>query len=384
MAKVKQYSKQETQANVFEHSQAKLDFYRNYLWRYLNILLHDNFTSKINIYDIFCGIGIYEDGGKGSPIIAMEAIKNAIAKHPSKIITLTINDVEKEKVNTATNHINENYQNICLFKAHNQDAKEMFAIVLNNLKQSKKDEKNLIFIDPYGYKEIYKQNILNIMKAGKSEIILFLPIANMYRFSNVALIDEENNSYKHLKRFIEEFFDDKNHQIYQENYDGQIDYIEFIKEAFSFNDKYFSASYSIQRDTKNYYAMFFITSHIYGLEKILETKWQLDNLCGEGFEQTKEATLFDSINQDEKIFNCKEKLKICLNLFLTKNYRSNNEIYEYTLKCGFLPKHANETLENIKDKLIFDRDIQLRKKSFLLGYQYHKNNDIKYKVKIKE
>jgi len=325
----------------------------------------------------------YPDGGKGSPIVAIEAIKTAISKYPNKTVSLTINDIDKEKVIIATNYINENHKDTCSVNTYNKDAKEMFEVVIANIKKSQKNEKNLVFIDPYGYKEIFKQNIIDIMKAGKSEIILFLPIANMYRFSPVSLTDKENNSYTHLRRFIEDFFEDTHHPIYQKTYNGQIDYIGFIKKAFSFNNEYFSASYSIERDTKTYYALFFITSHIYGLEKILETKWSLDSLCGEGFEKQKEATLFDEINHDEKTTNCQAKLVECINLFLSEGFKSNNEIYEYVLKCGFLPKYANEILENMKSTLIFDRDIKLRKKAFLLGYKYYKNKNIKYKVKIK-
>lgn len=68
MSNKKNHSKKETLNNVFEHSQAKLDFYKNYLWRYLNILLNDNFTDKINIYDVFCGIGIF------TQMVAKEAL----------------------------------------------------------------------------------------------------------------------------------------------------------------------------------------------------------------------------------------------------------------------------------------------------------------------
>lgn len=382
MGKNRACTKRETQNNVFEHSKAKLEFYQNYLWRYLTVLLNDQYTTKINIYDVFCGVGIYEDGGKGSPIRAIETIKNLYNKHPMKSITLTVNDIDTEKVQKVESYINDNFKNVCEFVAYNQNATEMIETVITNIEKSKKDEKNLVFIDPYGYKEIYKQNILDIMEAGKSEIILFLPISNMYRFSKDAINNEENKSYMHLRRFIEEFFD-MNHPIYEGKFEHQLEYIEFIKTALCFNDVFFSASYPIQRDTKNYYALFFTTSHIYGFEKILETKWSLDQLSGEGFEKTKLPTLFDEVNRGEKISNSQAKLRDCIISFLSKDYKSNNEIYEYILKCGFLPKHTNEVLEEIREKLILDRDLTLRKKSFFLGYKYYKNNDIKYKVKMK-
>jgi three-Cys-motif partner protein len=57
------------------HSQAKLEFFEKYLSRYLRILYLAKSIKQINIYDVFCGMGIYNDGGKGSPIIAFDAIK---------------------------------------------------------------------------------------------------------------------------------------------------------------------------------------------------------------------------------------------------------------------------------------------------------------------
>jgi three-Cys-motif partner protein len=58
------------------HSQEKVKFYKTYLNRYLRIMCLSKHIDRINIYDVFCGMGIYEDGGKGSPIAAFDEIKN--------------------------------------------------------------------------------------------------------------------------------------------------------------------------------------------------------------------------------------------------------------------------------------------------------------------
>ncbi|MCF6340737.1 MAG: three-Cys-motif partner protein TcmP [Sulfurimonas sp.] len=375
-------NKQETKNNIFEHSQAKLNFYKNYLVKYLVILLNDVHTKQINIYDIFCGIGIYADGNQGSPVIAMEIIKELTEKYPLKKITLTINDKEKSKVDFVSNYIDEKYKNICNVSSFNLDAVKMLKNVNEDIKKTKKGIKNLVFIDPYGYKEIYKDDILNIMNSKNSEIILFLPIAQMYRFSDSALTDEENNSYKHLRRFIKEFFDE-NHPFHTEQSKNQLKYIGFIKEAVSFNDKYFSASYSIQRDSKNYYALFFITNHIYGLDRIIDTKWKLDNNCGEGFKKEKTINLFTDIFEEENKENCLEKLEIKLLEYL-KELRTNNELYKFTLKAGYMPKQINEILKILKknNKLKFSDD--KTNNYFYIAWQYYKDNDIRYEVKIIE
>lgn len=374
--------KQDTKENVREHSQAKLDFYQNYLIKYLMILLSDPYTNEINIYDIFCGIGIYEDGNHGSPIIAIKIIKDLLQKYPQKNINLIINDIDKSKIDFVSQYIDNNYKNVCRVNSHNLDATEMLKIVNQSIYESKKGTKNLVFIDPYGYKEIYKNDILKIMDSKKSEIIIFLPIAQMYRFSNAALTDEENNSYRHLRRFIQDFFD-VTHPIHDENLDNQFQYIDYIKEAFSFDDKYYSASYRIQRDSRNYYSLFFITNHIYGLDRIIDTKWKLDSNCGEGFKKIKTEHLFTGMFEETDKENCLEKLESSLKEYLVE-YRTNNEIYEFTLIAGFLPKHSNEILKDLfkNHKLEFDRDV--RKNSFYLNYGYYKNKDIKYKAKIIE
>ncbi len=375
-------SKQETKDNIFEHSQAKLDFYKNYLVRYLAILLNDPYTEQINIYDVFCGIGIYDDGKLGSPIIAMDIIKDLLKRYPSKKIGLTINDKDKSKIDCVSAYINDEYQGICNVTSHNLDAVDMLKNINDDIKKTKKGIKNLVFIDPYGYKEVYKDDILNIMDSKNSEIILFLPIAQMYRFSNVALTDEENNSYKHLIRFIKDFFDE-NHPFRSEKSKNQLNYIDHIKEAVSFNGEYYSASYSIQRDSKNYYALFFITNHIYGLDRIIEAKWKLDNNCGEGFKKEETINLFSDVFEEENKENCLEKLEIKLKQYLVEK-RTNNEIYEFTLKTGYMPKQSNEILKDLKSKNKLEFLEDKKNNYFYISWKYYKDNDIKYEVKIIE
>lgn len=60
---------------LMEHSRAKVQLLGEYLESYLNILAAAGFTDTINIFDLFCGIGEYEDGGHGSPLIILNAVK---------------------------------------------------------------------------------------------------------------------------------------------------------------------------------------------------------------------------------------------------------------------------------------------------------------------
>jgi len=357
-----------------EHSKEKVRFYKDYLYLYLSILINVRHIKKINIYDIFCGIGIYKDDScKGSPVVAMDNIKSIKSKS-SKSIKLLINDGDKTRVNIATEYIKQNYQDICEFSSYCLDAKEIIEKVKNEIYNSNKEtEKNLVFIDPHGYKEVYKKDICEMMSSGNTEIILFLPISQMYRFLKAAIEDEENNSYKPLNRFISEFFSE-DHPLRELKINNQIEYINYIKDVFICKNTDYSASYYMNRAKSDYYALFFMTGHIYGLDKIVETKWKLDNNCGEGFK--KDNHLFvEEFNEDKKQ-DCLRTFKKDLESFL-RDYKTNREIYEYTLKKGFLPKHAKTVLKELKLK--FDREI--RRNSYYLTYENYKK-PIKYKVKL--
>jgi len=68
--------KKSTKEVLLPHSVAKINLYVKYLSVYLNILHRVDFIKKTYLFDLFAGEGIYEDGGKGSPIQTMETIKN--------------------------------------------------------------------------------------------------------------------------------------------------------------------------------------------------------------------------------------------------------------------------------------------------------------------
>ncbi|HFU75181.1 MAG TPA: three-Cys-motif partner protein TcmP [Arcobacter sp.] len=365
-----------------EHSKEKVAFYKKYLDLYLTVLLHSPYTTRINIYDIFCGVGVYSgDRSKGSPVVAMESIQDKFRGFPNnsdtKQISLTINDGDESRVNTAKKYI-ENNCNIskCSFTAKNYDAKEIFPYVINDIQSKQKSEHHFIFIDPHGYKDIYKRDIISLMEAGKSEILIFLPIHLMYRFLKPTKLDEENRSYLPLRRFMEEFGLEYNAQTPKE-------YIKHIEEAFLCDEKYFTTSYVLQADSNNYYALFFITKNLRGLEKAVITKWDLDELCGEGLEKEKAPSLFETLEKEDKKENCLNILEAKLKIFLSIE-RTNNEIFKFTLLNGFLLKHSNDILKQfqVKDLLEFDRKV--RKGSFYLKYENYKHDEVKYKVKMKD
>ena len=247
------------------------------------------------------------------------------------------------------------------------------------------DQRNLILIDPYGYKNINKKNIEKLLSSKRNtEIILFLPVSQIYRFTGKVL-NEVDTNVKALKDFIESFFPKRSHPIYNKSMSHEKDLIEYIREALTFHDEFFATSYFIQRDKReHYYALFSIMPNIYGLEKNLAVKWKLNEESGEGFEQPKAFVgLFDDQFKQAAIQEQYNKLKDLLLEFIEmKGKVNNNQLYEFTLKSMFLPKHSNIVLKQLQnDEVIEVVDANTKGKAkcgaFYQNYTNYKSDNIK-------
>lgn len=229
----------------------------------------------------------------------------------------------------------------------NENAEELLDVLANRLMKTQQDTRNLIFIDPYGYKYIHKETLEKLMSNGYTEILLFLPISFMYRFSNYA-VEADKESIMPLKEFIESFFPE-GHPIREQEEMHVLDYIKYLTTAFSFGEQYYTTSYHIERDSNSYFALFFFSSSRLGFNKILEVKWKLDDEDGNGFKQPDvQLGLFDDIEAEEKKRQHYENLKQRLILFLKKP-RSNEELFEFVLRSEYLPSHATPILKELQN-----------------------------------
>ena len=227
------------------------------------------------------------------------------------------------------------------------------------------------------------------MTNGRTEVILFLPISHMQRFTNAALQDEESiTQYEPLRDFIYSFFPSANHPVRQNTVTAK-EYIQYIADALKFSNKYYATSYYIERDKANTFALFFMSSNIFGFEKILETKWTLDEEHGGGFKLPEKDLTLNMFEEEFALETKKEnarKLRTILEDAL-KTPKTNKDIYELVLRSEFLPKHANEVLKEMQDTnpkfsvVKYNTDEKARKNSFYLSYK-HYNSDPVVKMQI--
>ena len=367
------------------HSKAKVDFYKTYLERYVSILCQSKYIHHIRIYDVFCGMGIYEDGGKGSPVVAYDTIKSIYETHKitnNTEITLLVNDKSEARIARVQKYIESYKHSYCNVRPYNLEIDQLFGIIIPEINKTPNDTRNLVFIDPYGYKDIKKELLLDLMKNGRTEVILFLPISHMQIFTTAALQDDDAiTQYGPLRDFVYSFFSDTNHPIRQSTVKAK-EYIRYVADVLKFGNKIFATSYYIERDRANNFALFFMSSNIFGFEKILETKWTLDEEHGGGF---KLPEVTGNLFAKEFALEAKNENANRLKTILVEALRSpltNNEIYELVVRHEFLPKHANEVLRELQQNNPCFSVINIasgknaRKNSFYLSYQHYKEEPI--------
>jgi three-Cys-motif partner protein len=366
---------------MYQHSEVKIDLLRRYLEKYLNILSNSPFVSDIYIYDLFCGEGVYEGGGKGSPITILETIKDIFFANKNKEESKSnfhccFNDLDDKKIEKLINEINERKlcrPNISGCNFVSKDYKEILPSVIDEINSLKK-EKAFVFIDPYGYKDISIKNIYCLLENKKSEVLLFLPTQFMFRF-------EDKGTPESLLVFIEELMPKEEWP----SSDTGIDFIENLKLAFrkSLGAEFFVDSFIITRDKNQFFCLFFFTSHIYGFEKMLESKWQIDEEQGRGWHFNQEHDLFSNVEKEPITDNFEKNL---LN-FLKERPRTNADVYSYTLHNGYLPTHATQILCKFQqdDTISVEKpdSTKARKSSFYINYKDYKEFPEKIIIKVK-
>jgi three-Cys-motif partner protein len=370
-------AKRKSQIVMLDHSKAKVLLLEKYLEKYLNIIANDGYTKKINVFDLFCGEGIYENDGEGSPIAILRTLRELhfINKAKRQIVTkvdLFFNDKDESKIEKLKNVITEkklHYSDFGKLSFSSRDYKaiiDSLALYIQNLS----NEKAFVFIDPYGYKEIRVSELKKLLQSKKSEVLLFLPTQFMYRFN-------EKGTPEALIQIIEELVDIKNWRASNSVYQ----FIEQFKAALKnyLGSDFFVDTFSIEKDAATVFCLFFFSSHIRGFEKMLETKWQIDEDEGKGWSYEQTGNLFAA----QKTNILEEKL---ISFISSQNKVYNDDIYEFTLRNGFLPKHTVEVFtsmqSNNKLTVLIEETEKARKGAFYISYDNYKSHPKKVFFKI--
>ncbi len=335
---------EQAKTNLLPHSEAKVQLYSTYLAIYLNILSRVPTIRRIFLFDLLCGEGKYSNGGKGSPLVALETIKNHYFANGETCpdIEVWFNDNGESEIEPGIAKI-ERVRRFSeeVFVPENVELRffqEDFSLILTQALTtitSTYNSKGLFFIDPWGYKSIRPSHIKQILANGNSEALLFLPISFMYRFWNKAARTSFVGSNP-LELFARELYEDTTVPLFNSAYE-LIDGLQERFRSYLSSEGAFVTTFTIERDGANVYCLFFFTCNIKGFEKMLEAKWKMDSVRGKGYRANQQPMLWS----EAVIQGYPTKLQEFL---ASEPLKSNQQVYKFGLEQGFLPKHTNDTL----------------------------------------
>lgn len=369
----------ESQLNPYEHSEIKVKLLKLYLEKYANILALAKGVEEIQVFDLFCGEGIYENNKEGSPVIILRLIKDIYYRHKniSNVkFNCHFNDFNKSKIDKLTKYVSDkhlHYPEIGGLTFLNEDYQNLKNKITSQTR--KLGQKAFVFIDPYGYKDISIIDIEKLLSDKQTEVLLFLPTQFMYRF-------EKKSTPEVLYNFLAEVLTEE--ELGKSS--SGVDFINRLRDGFGnkLKGKHHVDSFIITRDKNEYFALFFFTSHLYGFEKFLEAKWDIDEEEGRGWSPKEEiGDLFTPVNDKVNSDFFKEKLKV----FLNKD-RSNVEIHQFTIENRHLTKHSNQILKSwYKSNEITitpSENEMLKKGSFYIGWSEVKSKKSKCFIKYNQ
>lgn len=353
---------------LLDHSQAKVKLLEEYLNRFLNIISNDSKTDRIYLFDVFCGEGLYDNGGEGSPLVSLRVLKNLHYVNKAKNnrippVDVHFNDIKAEKIEKLRKAISDkhlHYEEFGQLTYTTEDYKALLPRLVRQI-QGFGQQKAFVFIDPYGYKEIRASDIKNLLATKKTEVLLFLPTQFMYRFDNAGTPEA-------LIEILDEL-------VEYENWKPSTSATSFVKQFTEglrqfLGPEFFVDTFLVQKDPQTLFCLFFFSSHIRGFEKMLEAKWKLDEDRGEGFRYHKTMDLFSAGS------GILHPLEAKLIRYLREERRYNGDVYEFVLHNGFLPSHASDVLGELQVQGRLDvftaEGVKARKGAFYVPYDNYK------------
>lgn len=335
-----------------EETLTKLNIFENYIKAWLPVFIMTPSAKEINIFDCFAGTGYDLNGKYGSPIRILSQILNQVGyifSHKKKI-NVFLNEKDKNKFfqlkNACESFITNNLElkrcidnDFLTITFSNSDFEEIFENYCNEMRKNK----SLVFLDQNGIKFLSNKYLSKLENLKGVDFIYFVSSSYYLRFGKT----------EEFKKSIS--FNISNIRKVEYKYCHQ----QLVKELNSLIPNYNKTQlfpFTI-KNKSNIYGIIFASKHPLGIEKFLTITWNENPINGlanfdiENDEfKNSQPNLFGTIEYTRiQKFQIDIKEKI-----LSKQLKTNRDVYYYTLSSGFLPKHSAEVLKLLKkEKKVF-------------------------------
>ncbi len=320
-----------------EVTKAKLAIFRDYLREWLPVFIAPDkpLWNTINIFDFFAGPGGDVEGTKGTPLIILDEIAPHLQSINNKNLSVNFyfNEYKKAKYEELRERVSASDIPPYNIEIESLDFRDAFNKALPKMRQY--NSANLLFLDQNGVKHITEEVFNEIIKLKQTDFLFFCSSSYIKRFPDIV---------KHLKISAEEIARADYRKIHKL-------LLEAYKDLIPLNHLYYLVPYSLKKNT-NIYGIIFGSGHLYGFEKFLRSCWKFDPERGEANFDIDEDHIIPGqkdlftgeVQRPKKEILFQENLE---KKILTKQLKTDKDIYLYTLTSNFLPKHANSVITHL-------------------------------------
>lgn len=352
----------------------KLQIFQGYIREWLPVFLSRKSFSTIYIFDFFAGPGKDLHGHEGSPLIIIDEVKKYLSNPELSYadtvsIKLFFNDDDHDKILSLQKEIESK-----------DKASVEIEITSNKFRQAFDDSKillksssaaKLVILDQGGIKQITHDTFKELIQFPATDFMFFISSSILKRFISV----EE----------VRQYFPDMSAEEIEgiPTTDIHRFVCQYYQKLVPSGKEFFLAPFSIKKRS-NIYGIIFGTGILRGLEKFLRVCWNQDNVSGEANYDIDDdivrngPTLYDELNISKKKGLFEERL-----ITFLRDFRSNNDLYEFTLRNGCLPRHTFEILCKLqKDRRLEVDPSDTRKSSFYINWKTYNRKIVKVKIRV--
>lgn len=259
------------------HTAAKHELLRRYLGGWFPIL--SRYNGRIVFLDGFSGPGIYEQGEKGSPIIALEALigHSYFEKMNHREFLFLFNEADEDRhaqLETVVQDFQDQHvpwpANVKI-QTYNADFHSTATGIIQFLKEQKKSlAPTFAFVDPFGVKDSPLDLLAQLLNFDKCEVFVYFDYNTVNRFAAAGNIDARLTELFGTDRFKEAagLSGEPRKQFLHDLYQQQLNDVCKFPYVKSFE--------MINRTGKTGYFLFYGTRSVRGLGVMKEAMWKVD------------------------------------------------------------------------------------------------------------
>lgn len=162
----------------------KLKIFNDYFKEWLPVFVSPQKPryTKIQIFDLFAGMGKDENNISGSPLLILNELnkwKTLIQEHKLDV-TVVLNEYEKKYFLPLKENVKDIYdEKVYKFRCVNDD----FKIVFDEYYPSMQESVNFLFLDQNGIKQITESVFKSIIQLKQTDFIFFISSSFIKRFA---------------------------------------------------------------------------------------------------------------------------------------------------------------------------------------------------------